>query len=169
MGLNSVCAIRRKKEEPPPHYNFLARSNAEFHHVRLSPKLPWPQSLEIGFMLPNRSAGASRFWKLGYLEPYLFLSASRPSAPLYSPILGRHQKHEYSVLNLDTRQASKTPLSTPLSPYWARFRQILVHLKSVSAISKNYYYPPRIITFCPDTIVISASAALPHAPTTQKP
>ena len=71
MGLKSVSAI-----STPQDYNFLARSNVEFHHVRLSPMLPWPQTLQIGFMLPNRSAGASRFWKLGYLSLSRALSLS---------------------------------------------------------------------------------------------
>ena len=88
---NPKLAIR-KKERTPPDYNFLARSNAEFHHVRLSPKLPWPQSLEIGFMLPNRSAGAWRFWKLGYRT--LSLSLRFPAVR--------------SSIFPDRRQASKT-------------------------------------------------------------
>ena len=67
----------------PPDYNFLARYQAQFDHVRLSPMLPWPQSLEIGFMLPNRSAGASRFWKLGYLSLSLPLQLHHP------PLAGR--------------------------------------------------------------------------------
>ena len=70
----------------PLDYNYLARNNAEFHHVRLSPMLPWTQSLEIGFMLPNRSAGAGGFGNSG-IEPYLFLSRSRPSGPVLSPML----------------------------------------------------------------------------------
>ena len=63
MGLISMSAIR--SPETPPHYNFLPRNNAEFHHVRLSPMLPWAQTLEIGLMLPNRSAGARGFGNSG--------------------------------------------------------------------------------------------------------
>ena len=72
-------------------------------------------------MLPKRSACASRFWKLGYLEPYLFLSRSRPSGPPYSPIVGSPQKSGISTPNPDSRKASKTHFSTALSPYYARF------------------------------------------------
>ena len=47
------------------------------------------------------------------LEPYLFHSASRPSGPLFSPIIGWPQKHGNSVPNPDNRLASKTSFSTP--------------------------------------------------------
>ena len=70
---------------PPQDYSFSPEIDAKLDPVHLPPMLPWPRSLEIGFMLPNRSAGAWRFWKLGYLSNPISFSLLPGRPFLFSP------------------------------------------------------------------------------------
>ena len=105
------------------------------------------------------------------LEPYLFLSRSRPSGPPYSPIVGSPQKSGISTPNPDSRQASKTHFSTALSPYYARFGPPPIGFHGATsnkppAGSPPQVHPrihlPRVITFAHLPIVISATRPNSH-------
>ena len=132
--------------------------------MQFSSDAPMAQTLEIGFMLPNRSAGAGGFGKSGIslslsLEPYLFLFAFRPSFPVLSPILAWPQKHENSVPIPANRLASKPPFSILYSPSYARFGQPTIGLNSICAIKEG---TPLDYNFRPHTERDSSRCSFPR-------
>ena len=101
-------------------------------------------------MLPNRSAGASGFGNSGIsLEPYLFLSASRPSGPLYSPIVGWPQNTEIPLRNPIEGWPQKRHFRALFANSRLVLASLLWGLNTAHAIRKKERRrtPPGIITF----------------------
>jgi|AACY02.13.fsa_nt_gi hypothetical protein len=106
-----------KKKNSPRDYNFCPDTKRDSGRCSFPPCSHGPTTLEIRFMLPKRSTGAGGFGNSGIsVEPYLFLSASRPSGPLFWSLIAWPQKDENSAPIPPDRLTAKSSFSTADSP-----------------------------------------------------